>query len=272
MYWWQALLLGLVQGFTEFLPVSSSGHLMLIRELLGVNAEHFWDFTMTVHLATVLSIICVFYKEIFSLLRGLLAFKYNKETDYVFKIVISVIPAAAIALSFKHVLDEIFEGSLIVVAFSLLITAFLLLLSELISKKNIAKSTNLKRHKSLNELSYVQAFIIGIAQAFAILPGLSRSGSTIATGLLLGIKRSVVAQFSFMMVIIPIVGEQLLSVLKSTGEASGLSFTTLAIAFISAFVSGLFACKLMISLVKKASLLYFSIYCVVIAAIIFILF
>ena len=270
MSWLQALLLGLVQGLTEFLPVSSSGHLMIVRELLGVDAEGFLDFTVTVHLATVLSTIIVFWKPICRLIAGLFKFKYNDETDYIFKLIVSMIPVAVVGFFFKDKVEALFGDSLTTVAVCLLITAVLLLLSDLFGRR-----TNDSKNTSRNGITYWQALLVGLGQACAVAPGLSRSGTTIAVGLLGGVKRNVIAQFSFLMVLVPILGEQLLDILKAvTGEASlggGLSPLCLAMGFIAAFLAGLFACKAMVALVKKAKLGWFALYCAIVAVLIFIL-
>lgn len=268
MEWWEALLLGIVQGLTEFLPVSSSGHLMIIRELLGVEAEGFLDFTVTVHFATVLSTILVFWGVIVSLVKGVLKFRYNDETDYFFKICVSMIPVAIVGVFFKDHVEMLFGDSLHTVGICLLVTAGLLIFSDFFS----ARYKDVSRHR--NGISYLQAFIVGIAQAIAVAPGLSRSGTTIATGLISGVKREKMAQFSFLMVLVPILGEQLLSIIdiiKSGATITqGLSIGALLFGFIGAFASGLFACKLMIALVKKAKLYWFAIYCVAVSVLIFI--
>ena len=273
MNWLQALLLGLVQGLTEFLPVSSSGHLMIVKELLGVDSEGFLDFTVTVHLATVLSTIVVFWKPICKLLSGFFKFKYNEETDYIFKIVVSMIPVALVGFLLKDKVEALFGDSLTTVAVCLLITAALLLLSDLFGKRSTGKEDGDNGHR--NGISYLQAFLVGVGQACAVAPGLSRSGTTIATGLLCGVKRSVMAQFSFLMVLVPILGEQFLDILKAVaGEAplgGGLSPACLVAGFIAAFLAGLFACKAMVALVRRAKLGWFALYCAIVAVLIFIL-
>jgi len=273
MNWLQALLLGLVQGLTEFLPVSSSGHLMIVKELLGVDSEGFLDFTVTVHLATVLSTIVVFWKPICKLLSGFFKFKYNEETDYIFKIVVSMIPVALVGFLLKDKVEALFGDLLTTVAVCLLITAALLLLSDLFGKRSTGKEDGDNGHR--NGISYLQAFLVGVGQACAVAPGLSRSGTTIATGLLCGVKRSVMAQFSFLMVLVPILGEQFLDILKAVaGEAplgGGLSPVCLVAGFIAAFLAGLFACKAMVALVRRAKLGWFALYCVIVAVLIFIL-
>ncbi len=276
MNWLQALLLGLVQGLTEFLPVSSSGHLMIVRELLGVDAEGFLDFTVTVHLATVLSTIIVFWKPICRLFAGLFKFKYNDETDYVFKLIVSMVPVAIVGFLFKDKVEALFGDSLTTVAVCLTITAVLLFLSDLFGSRHEAPVSAVGEPVGpRNGISFWQAFVVGIGQALAVAPGLSRSGTTIATGLLCGVKRSVMAQFSFLMVLVPILGEQFLDILKAvSGEVSlggGLSSVCLAAGFVAAFLAGLFACKAMVALVRKAKLGWFALYCLVVAVLIFIL-
>lgn len=269
MNWLQALLLGIVQGLTEFLPVSSSGHLMIVKELLGVDGDGFLDFTVTVHLATVLSTVIVFWKPICKLLAGLFKFSYNDETDYVFKIVVSMVPIAVVGLLFKDQVEALFGDNLFTVAVCLIITAILLYLSDVSGRMASRRDVDAARPSVRNGISYWQALVVGLSQALAVAPGLSRSGTTIATGLLCGVKREVMAQFSFLMVLVPIVGEQLLDLVKCvTGGAAlggGLSPLCLVIGFLAAFLSGLFACKVMIAIVKKARLTWFALYCLVVS-------
>ena len=271
MEWWQAILLGIVQGLTEFLPVSSSGHLMIFKELLGLDGEGFLDFTVTVHFATVLATIVVFWGAIWQLLKGFFQFKYNDETDYVCKILVSLIPVALVGFLLKDQVDALFSGSLKQVAVGLCITALLLLVSDQVGKRLKAP----KAKDTRNGISYGQAAIVGVAQAFAVVPGVSRSGSTIATGLLSGVKREVMAQFSFLMVLIPIIGEQSLDLLKvAMGKevfGSGVGPVALIVGFVAAFFAGLFACKVMIAIVRKAKLTWFAAYCLLVALLIFIL-
>ena len=269
MEWWQALILGIVQGLTEFLPVSSSGHLMIFKELLGVDAEGFLDFTVTVHFATVLSTVIVFWSAIWSLLKGIFKFRYNDETDYVAKLIVSMVPVAVVGLFFKDSVEALFGESLFVVAISLIITALLLFLSDNAShfscRRKPSAGTDVPERR--NGISFLQAFVVGLGQACAVAPGLSRSGTTIATGLLCGVKRDVMAQFSFLMVLVPILGEQLLSVIDAVGEGAGLVLpvTDLLLGFIGAFVAGLVSCKAMVAIVRKARLTYFALYCLVVA-------
>ena len=271
MEWWQAVLLGIVQGLTEFLPVSSSGHLMIFKELLGVDGEGFLDFTVTVHFATVLATIVVFWGAIWQLLKGFFQFKYNDETDYICKILVSLVPVMIVGFFFKDQVDALFSGSLKQVAVGLCITAALLILSDQIGKRIRAPRAKDTR----NGISYGQAALVGVAQAFAVVPGVSRSGSTIATGLLSGVKREVMAQFSFLMVLIPIIGEQSLDLLKvAVGKevfGAGVGPAALVLGFAAAFLAGLFACKVMIAIVRKARLTWFAAYCLLVAILIFIL-
>lgn len=267
MNWLQALLLGIVQGLTEFLPVSSSGHLMIVRDLLGVDGDGFMDFTVTVHLATVLSTVIVFWKPICKLLAGLFKFRYNDETDYVFKIVVSMVPIAVVGLLFKDKVEALFSDDLFTVAVCLIVTAILLYLSDISGRRK--KAAPEEGSVARNGISYWQALTVGLSQAVAVAPGLSRSGTTIATGLLCGVRREVMAQFSFLMVLVPIIGEQFLDLVKSlTGDAvlgGGLSPVCLVTGFLAAFLSGLFACKVMIAIVRKARLTWFAIYCLVVS-------
>ena len=271
MEWWQAIILGLVQGLTEFLPVSSSGHLMIFKEILGADAEGFLDFTVAVHFATVLATLVVFWGAIVKLFKGFFKFKYNDEIDYICKILVSCIPVALVGFLFKDQVEALFGGTLRNVGIGLCITAALLWISDNAGKRfkvPVAKDTR-------NGISYWQALVVGVAQAFAVAPGISRSGSTIATGLICGVKREAMAQFSFLMVLVPIIGEQTLDLLKVAAGAeafgAGVGALALVLGFVSAFLSGLFACKVMIAIVKKAKLMWFALYCLVVAALIFFL-
>ncbi len=260
MTWWQSIILGLVQGLTEFLPVSSSGHLAIGRELLGVEASSDLMFEVVVHVATVLSTIIVFRKQILGLLKGFFSFRKCDETDYVLKLLLATIPIFIVGMFFKDQVEALFN-SLYVVGGALLVTAVLLYFSDTVSAGKLYRQNN---HK--NGLSYLQAFIIGVSQAVAVVPGLSRSGTTISTGLLVGGRRDVVAQFSFLMVIIPVLGEAFLSVAGGELAQCSVEVLPLFLGFVSAFVSGLLACKVMIALVKKANLKWFALYCLVVGA------
>ncbi len=258
MSWLEALILGLVQGLTEFLPVSSSGHLTIGRELLGVEASGDLVFEVTVHAATVLSTIIVFRKQIWKLLCGLFKFKYNDETDYILKIAVSMIPVFVVGVFFKDYVEALFS-SMLVVGVALLVTSLLLFFSDMAGKRGPSGDAEAR-----NGISFWQAIVIGVGQAFAVIPGLSRSGTTISTGLLCGVKREVVAQFSFLMVLVPILGEAFLDVVGGDMASSSVGILPLATGFVAAFVSGLFACKVMIALVKKARLGWFALYCAIV--------
>ena len=254
----QAIILGIIQGLTEFLPVSSSGHIVIGSEILGIKSEENLTFAIVVHAATVLSTITILHKEIWTLIKGLLKFQWNEETKYVAKIAISLIPVMIVGLFFKDQVEELFSSGLLIVGISLLITAALLAF------------THFAKPKQKEELSFKDSFIIGIAQGFAaILPGLSRSGSTIATGILLGNKKETVAKFSFLMVIIPILGEAFLDLMKGdfSSEATTIPTFSLIAGFISAFIFGCLACKWMINIVKKGKLIYFAYYCTIVGVI-----
>ena len=259
MSWFEALILGLIQGLTEYLPVSSSGHLAIGQALFGMNdgADNLM-FTVVVHVATVLSTIVILWSEIDWILKGLFKCELNAETKYVLNIIVSMIPVGIVGLFFKDQVEEIFGSGLLVVGFCLLITSALLVFSYYAKPRQ-------KEH-----ISWKDALIIGIAQAIAVLPGVSRSGSTIATGLMLGNKKESLAQFSFLMVIPPILGEALLDVLKMLkGEdvMGGIETLPLVIGFLAAFLSGCVACKWMINIVKKGKLIYFGIYCAIVGVV-----
>lgn len=283
MEWFEAVLLGLLQGLTEFLPVSSSGHLEIGKVLLGVETSDDLLFTTMVHAATVLSTIVVFRKQIWDLLKGFFCglkdwkivrneagrkvLSCNDQTDYLFKIALSMIPVMVVGLFFKDQVESLF-GSIHVVGGALVVTALLLFFSDYASRpgrKSIFPANGYR-----NGLSYWQAFAVGLGQAFAVVPGLSRSGTTISTGLICGVKREVMAQFSFLMVLVPILGETFLEVVGGEFGSSSVGVLPLVLGFVSAFVSGLFACKVMIALVKKAKLSWFALYCLVAAVCIFI--
>ena len=255
----QAIVLGLVQGLTEYLPVSSSGHLAIGSYLFGVDGEENLTFTILLHIATVLSTLVILWKEVSWIFKGLFHFRMNEETRYFINILISMIPVGIVGLFFKDAVEKVFGSGLLIVGCMLLLTASLLAFSYFAKPRQ--KET----------LSRKDAFVIGLAQAAAVMPGLSRSGSTIATGLLLGNKKEKLAQFSFLMVIPPILGEALLDILKAVrggAEAAvgNLSLTVMLAGFIAAFVSGCLACKWMIRIVKNGKLIYFAIYCAIAGA------
>ena len=283
MEWFEAVLLGLVQGLTEFLPVSSSGHLEIGKVILGVETTDDLLFTTMVHAATVLSTIVVFRKEIWDLLVGFFGglkdwkiatndagrkvLVCNDQTDYLLKMVVSMLPVLVVGLFFKDSVEALF-GSIQVVGFALIATALLLFFSDYASRPG--RKSIFPANEYRNGLSYWQAFAVGLGQAFAVVPGLSRSGTTISTGLICGVKREVMAQFSFLMVLVPILGETFLEVVGGEFGASSVGALALVLGFVSAFLSGLFACKVMLALVKKAKLSWFALYCLVAAACIFI--
>ena len=267
----EAIVLGLVQGLTEFLPVSSSGHLEIGRTLLGVEATQDMVFDVVVHAATVLSTIVVFRKEIWKLLKGFFRFKANDEMDYVLKIAVSMIPVFIVGVFFKDQLTSFFkDGGIMLVGGALILTAILLFFSDLVSRTKLKDKLN-KQTPACNGISWWQAFVVGIGQAIAVLPGLSRSGTTISTGLICGVKREVIAQFSFLMVLVPILGEAFLEIVGGDIAGSTIGAGPLALGFISAFISGLFACKVMIALVKRARMSWFALYCLIVAILIFVL-
>ena len=268
MEWFEAIILGLVQGLTEFLPVSSSGHLLIGKELLGVEAADDLVFETTVHAATVLSTIVVFRKQLWDLLKGFFKFKYNDQTDYVLKICVSMVPVFIIGVFFKDFVEGLFQ-SIFIVGLALVCTAMLLFFSDMASGPRRKASVS-ERKGYRNGISYWQAFVVGLGQALAVVPGLSRSGTTISTGLLCGVRRDVMAQFSFLMVLVPILGESFLQLVGGEVSGSSIGALPLVLGFIAAFVSGLFACKVMIALVKRARLSWFALYCAVVALLIFI--
>lgn len=253
----EAILLGLVQGLTEFLPVSSSGHIELGKHLLGVEGSTDLAFSILVHGATVLSIIVVFFKDIWALIKNLFSFSWNPSTQYVAKLALSMLPVGIVGVLFKSELESLFEGKLFLVGCCLIITGFLLFL------------TRLERKKTKN-ISFLNALLIGVGQAVAILPGISRSGTTISLALALGASRTEATRFSFLMVLAPILGATLLEfkdLLEITNtQSSGMLIPYIA-GFIAAFLSGLLACKWMLAIVQKGKIIYFSIYCFIVGAI-----
>ena len=257
MSWWQALILGIVQGLTEFLPVSSSGHLTLMQTLMDIEFAEgdMLLFDVVVHAATVCATFVVLWKEIVWPLRGtFLTPAWNQEKVYAGKILVSMIPVFVVGMFFKDRVEQIFGSGLMIVGICLLVTAALLCFAQYAKPRE--KQT----------ISWLDSFIIGLGQALAVLPGLSRSGTTIATGILLGNKKEEVAQFSFLMVLIPILGAALLDAkdIISGEVVSGLGVGVLLIGFVAAFVTGYAACRWMLEIVKKQKLIYFSIYCALI--------
>jgi undecaprenyl-diphosphatase len=256
MTWIEAVILGIVQGLTEFLPVSSSGHLEIGKVLLDVDVKTDLTFTVLVHFATVLSTITVFYSEIRDLARGTFAFRWNSETRYVSMILISMIPVLVIGILFREEVESLFSGNLVLVGVALLVTAALLISTQLVKA-------------GTKKLAFLDAFLMGLAQAAAVVPGISRSGFTISTGLLLRNDRGEVARFSFLMVLLPIIGAALLDILSfsSHEEERVIQAGVLAAGFVAAYISGFLACRWMIRIVKKGNLYWFAIYCALVGII-----
>ncbi|WP_028892268.1 undecaprenyl-diphosphate phosphatase [Tenacibaculum sp. 47A_GOM-205m] len=252
----EAIILGIIQGLTEFLPVSSSGHLELAKAIFGDTSvpQESLTFTVVLHAATALSTIVVFRKEIAEIFRGLFQFKWNEEMQFSVKIILSMIPAVVIGLAFEKELESFFGGKILLVGFMLLITAVLLLLADK------AKNTN-------KSVSFKNAVIIGISQAIAMLPGISRSGATISTSVLLGVDRTRAARFSFLMVVPLILGKVAKDILSGEINFQSSEIVPLSAGFIAAFISGLLACTWMIALVKRSKLSYFSLYCAIVGLI-----
>lgn len=246
---WEAIVLGLIQGLTEFLPVSSSGHLELGKYLFGIDHEANFYFSIAVHGATVLSTILALWKEIIHLIKGIFKFKFNDETKYVVKLIISMIPVGITGFFMSDIAKEYFAGNMTSLGIQFFITAILLLMTLFIRPRE-------------RSITYIDSFIIGIAQAFSVLPAISRSGATIATGMMLGNKRSEIAKFSFLMVLVPIIGANIIEMGSGDFSKEGTSFFVIATGFITAFFSGYLACKWMISLVKKGKLTWFAVYCI----------
>lgn len=253
----EAIILGAVQGFTEFLPVSSSGHLQLAKELMGVELEENLTFDVMLHAATVFSTIVVLWSEIWWLVKGVFSRGMNDEKRYFLKLVISMIPIGIVGLLLMDHIDALLASQYIM----LVVGAMLLLTAALLSFAYYAKP------RLKESISYRDAFVIGLSQAVASLPGLSRSGTTIATGLLLGNQKAAVATFSFLMVLAPIMGQALLDVVDGGFASSGIGFGALAAGFISAFVVGCLACRFMINVVKRGKLIWFAIYCAVVGVV-----
>ncbi|MDO5655503.1 MAG: undecaprenyl-diphosphatase UppP [Flavobacteriaceae bacterium] len=246
-----AILIGIVQGLTEFLPVSSSGHIEIAETILGANQEESMMMTIVLHFATALSTVVVYFKDIVQIFKGLFQFKKNEETMFAGKIILSMIPAALVGYFLEDWLEKLFDGQILLVGCMLIITAILLYFADK------AKHTD-------KDVSFKDALIIGISQAIAILPGISRSGATISTSVLLGDDRAKAARFSFLMVIPLIFGAIAKKFIDAGGTLEFGNESALLAGFIAAFVAGIIACKWMISLVKKAKLTYFSIYCMIV--------
>jgi undecaprenyl-diphosphatase len=255
----EAIILGIIQGLTEFLPVSSSGHIELGAAILRVQTEEPLLFAIVVHGATALSTIVVFRQVIGDIFKGLLAFKWNESWDYATKIIISMIPVGIVGVLFEDQIDAFFGGQILLIGCMLLITSILLTFTYLV------------RNVQGGPVSYAKAAIIGLFQAMAIMPGISRSGATIASALILKVDKEKATQFSFLMVLPPILGATLLKVLKfsskSTEVMNDISGLALGAGFLAAFIAGLIACTWMINIVKKGKLVYFAIYCAIIGSI-----
>lgn len=271
MEWFDALILGIVQGLAEYLPISSSGHLEIFRQILDVplaGAEAL-DFDITLHFATVLSTIVVLWREFVPLCTSFFTLRRDANTIYVLKILLSCIPIAIVGFLFKDTVELYFNGSLITVGVCLLVTASLLTFAYYFRRTEYPTVST--RPAKGHDITWIDAFIIGCAQAVAVLPGLSRSGTTIATGLILGDRRDKIAQFSFFMVIIPILGESLLGlkdlITDPQAGSSSIGILPLIVGFLAAFIVGCIACKWMINLVKRGKLVWFAIYCAVVGII-----
>lgn len=268
MTWLDALILGIVQGLAEYLPISSSGHLVIFRDILGVNiqGEDALQFDVILHAATVCSTIVVLWPLFRNLCKSFFTFKMDADFMYVMKILVSCIPIAIVGFCFKDLVEETFTGNLTLVGICLLATALLLAFAHYSDRLLGGRMAPATRGR---DITFADALTLGVAQAVAVLPGLSRSGTTIATGIIIGDKRDKVASFSFLMVIIPILGEALLSLKEIVaGEESGeapVSTLCLVIGFVAAFLVGCAACKWMLSLVKKGKLIWFALYCLVVA-------
>lgn len=249
----EAIILGIIQGLTEFLPVSSSGHLELAKAIIGNNFvfQESLTFTVVLHFATALSTLVIFKKEVIQIVKGLFQFKWNEELQFSLKIIISMIPAVIVGLYFEEKFESFFSGQIVLVGFMLIITSLLLLFADK------AKSTT-------KEVSFFNSLVVGISQALAILPGISRSGATIASSVLLGVDRTNAARFSFLMVVPLIFGKIGKDVLSGSINFHSEQIGVLGAGFIASFIAGLFACKWMISLVRKSKLSYFALYCFIV--------
>lgn len=252
----EAIALGIVQGLTEFLPISSSGHLEIGKALFGlaVNPEESLFLTIALHVATALSTMVVFRKEMVKILKGLFEFKNNESTQFSLKIILSMLPAVFVGLFFQDEIEQLFAQNLVLVGVMLCLTALILFVAD-------------KAQKTDKNVSTQNAAVLGIIQAIAILPGISRSGSTIATAVLLGIDREKAAQFSFLMVLPLIFGSMAKTILDADSSIQSIEVTPLLLGFLSAFITGILACKWMIQLVKNSQLKYFTLYCIVVGGI-----
>lgn len=271
MNWLDALIMGIVQGLAEYLPISSSGHLEIFREILGLNLNgaDSLQFDVTLHVATVLSTIVVLWREFVPLCKSFFTFNNDNNARYVYKILLSCIPVAIVGLCFKETVEQFFGSGLLIVGVCLLVTAALLAFAYFFRTKPLETNNLTGKTYRPRDITWLDAFVIGCAQAIAVLPGLSRSGTTIATGIMLGDKREQVAQFSFFMVIIPILGEALLGLKKiitADPEAAtqSIGIIPIAVGFIASFIVGCIACRWMLEIVKRGKLVWFSVYCVIV--------
>lgn len=272
MDWLDALIMGIVQGLAEYLPISSSGHLEIFREILGLDLKgaEALEFDVALHVATVLSTIVVLWREFAPLCKAFFTFDNSAECKYVYKILLSCVPVGIVGVFFKDRVEQFFGSGLLVVGICLCVTAWLLAFAYFTRTRQTLLTPAGRKGESGREISWIDAFVIGCAQAVAVLPGLSRSGTTIATGIMLGDKRGRVAQFSFFMVIIPILGEALLSVKDLvTGESTSgsVGLMPMAIGFLASFIVGCLACRWMIELVKRGKLVWFALYCLVVGVV-----
>lgn len=272
MEWIDALIMGIIQGLTEYLPVSSSGHLEIMREILGIDlpSDKILQFDLILHAATVCSTLVVLWHMFAKLCKSFFMFRRDAEFYYVCKLLLSAVPVGIVGVFFKDYVENFFGSGLHTVGVCLIVTALLLTFAQLTTDR-MAKAASARREKG-RDITWLDSFIIGCAQAIAVLPGLSRSGTTIATGIILGDKRSEMAQFSFLMVIIPILGECLLDVGGMMKESAAgvnpeLGALPLVVGFVASFAVGCAACKWMINLVKRGSLLWFALYCVLMGVI-----
>lgn len=271
MNWLDALIMGIVQGLAEYLPISSSGHLEIFREILGLNLNgaDSLQFDVTLHVATVLSTIVVLWREFVPLCKSFFTFNNDDNARYVYKILLSCIPVAIVGLCFKETVEQFFGSGLLIVGICLLVTAALLAFAYIFRTKPLETNKLTGKTYKPRDITWLDAFIIGCAQAVAVLPGLSRSGTTIATGIMLGDKREKVAQFSFFMVIIPILGEALLGLKKIITDdpeaaTQSIGLLPIAVGFIASFIVGCIACRWMLEIVKRGKLVWFSVYCVIV--------
>ncbi|MCC8071664.1 MAG: undecaprenyl-diphosphate phosphatase [Bacteroidales bacterium] len=268
MTWLDALIMGIVQGLAEYLPISSSGHLEIFREILGLDfsGAEALEFDLVLHVATVLSTIVVLWREFVPLCTSFFTWRRDHDFYYVWKILLSCVPVAIVGLCFKDFVEQFFGSGLLVVGICLCITACLLAFAYFTRTQ-----PELEHHRRTHDITWLDAFIIGCAQAVAVLPGLSRSGSTIATGILLGDRRDKVAQFSFFMVIIPILGEALLDIKDMVGgeaaTSASVGWLPLLVGFVASFLVGCAACQWMLNIVKRGKMVWFAVYCLIVGVI-----